>query len=147
MAIRLLGIAATALVATVGSACAQTVYVEQFTPAPVYVTPSGIDGYVIEQRLVPAYPAATYERQVVTPAIRPAERVITERRVVTEPARRIVRTEPRVVTERRVINREPTLVTTEEPAALVAVPGDAITTETDAVGSCAYDAYGRMICD
>ncbi len=141
MNIKALSIGVAALTfAGIGTAAAQAVYIERITPAPTYVAPAAdIDGYVIEQRVVPAAPVVTYERQVITPrAIVPQQRIVTERRVVTEPS---------------VITRtQPTIVRTTEPR--VVMPADDDTTyvtDTDAVttgvSSCSYDSFGRMICD
>jgi hypothetical protein len=151
-----MGVAALTL-AGVGTAAAQTVYVERITPAPTYVAPAAdIDGYVIEQR-VPVAPVVTYERQVVTPRVAiPQQRIVREERVIRSSPRA---TQQRVITERRVVTEppmvtapQPTIVTTTEPR--VVLPADDDTTyvtDTDAVttgvSSCSYDAFGRMICD
>lgn len=108
-----MGVAALTL-AGIGGATAQSVYVEQFTPGQVYITPSSIDGYVIEQRLVPAAPAATYEQQTVTPRITPQQRIVTERRVIKETPRG-ARTQ-RIITETKSVVTEPRIVTTAQPA-------------------------------
>jgi hypothetical protein len=166
MTIRSLTMGVAALTfAGIGGAAAQAVYVEQITPAPVYM-PSDIDGYVIEQRYVPVAPQVTYENQVITPsrAIAPrTEQVVIERRIETPVAKPAVRASKatRVVTERRVVTQPlpitpqvvktaPNLVLSDEPRTVVTREPDGTTittTETNALSSCRYDEFNRMICD
>jgi hypothetical protein len=179
MSIRALtmGVAAMTL-AGIGGAGAQSVYVDQITPAPVYVTPSSdIDGYVVEQRAVPAAPVVTYEQQVVTPRLAPQQRVVTERRVIRETPRggktrrvitetKTIVTEPSIVTTARPIVTEPSvvaqptivtqprIVTTARPTIVAPVaPAGTATYVTDSdtitngLSTCSYDQFGRMICN
>lgn len=150
------GIAALTL-AGIGSAAAQSVYVERITPAPVYM-PSNIDGYVIEQRYVPVAPTVTYENQVVTPssAVVPrTQEVVIERRIETPATKSSKSKTTRVVTERRIVTQQPVaiapqvvttapqVVRTEPPIE----PSTSATMETNALSSCYYDQFNRMICN